>query len=306
MLGCSIRFWGRPPMHHVLAEYGLRLTYLRNPSVVDDLDTDRVLEDLSDDTLDGDVFPWLAGHQLNDHDHLILATDRHTGQYLGVLGACDGATTGEEFLILEAAFVAAAARGQNLLRRMIALALLRIGSLGPLPSAIAASTRSPICYRILRGIAHSFSQASLFPEPANVPINFHAATLAQRIAHEIHPNCRFQITTSTIRGAAPPVDLRQYQALSNDLEIDGLFDPHMQPADEILVVLDLRGGGEATILDDARLLYRARSVHTSSRAPSASTGHFRLANGTRRVPTVIGTNDAPNSDGKSFTSAKTP
>jgi hypothetical protein len=269
-------------MDHVLTEYGLRLTYLRNPSVADDLDTDRVLADLSDDTLDGDVSPWLASDQLHDHDHLILATDRHSGRYLGVLGACDVATADDEFLILQSAFVVATARGQNLLRRMIALALLRIGGLGPLPSAIAACTRSPICYRVLRGITRGFTHAAFFPEPAHVPINLQAATLARRIAREIHPNCRFQINTSTIRGSAPPIDLRRYQTPPNGLETDDLFGPYMQPADRMLAVLDLRGADEATILDDARLIYRARSVHTSSRVSSGSSGHFPLANEARR------------------------
>jgi hypothetical protein len=292
-------------MDHVLTEYGLRMTYLRNPSVVDDLDTDHVLEDLFDGALDGDVLPWLAGHQLNDHDHLILATDRHTGRYLGVLGACDGATTGEEFLILEVAFVAPKARGQNLLRRMIALALLRIGGLGPLPSAIAACTRSPICYHVLRGITRGFTHAAFFPEPAHFPINLHSATLAQRIAREIHPNCRFQINTSTIRGSVPPIDLRQYQTPPNGLETNGLFGQYMQLNDQTLVVIDLRGRDEATILDDARLLYRARPVHTSLGPSSGSTNRFRLRNEARRVPTMIGASDAPSSGGIPATSTRT-
>jgi hypothetical protein len=44
-------------MDHVLTEHGLRLTYLRNSDVIDDLDQDRILEDLSDDTTDGDPLP---------------------------------------------------------------------------------------------------------------------------------------------------------------------------------------------------------------------------------------------------------
>ena len=47
-------------------------------------------------------------------------------------------------------FVASAARGQNMMRRMTALAVLRIGGIGAVPSVIAACTRNPICYRIVR------------------------------------------------------------------------------------------------------------------------------------------------------------
>src|SRR5579871_1608988 len=100
-------------MDHVLREYGLRMTYLREPHVFDDLDQDRILDDLSDGMSDGYLLPWL--HQgLTSYDHLVLVTDRSSGRYLGFLAANDGATTRESFLSLEMAFVAAAARGHQL------------------------------------------------------------------------------------------------------------------------------------------------------------------------------------------------
>ena len=45
-----------------------------------------------------------------------------------------------------------------------------------------------------------FTGAVFFPDPDSVAINFHTATLAQRIAREISPNHRFQATTGTLRG----------------------------------------------------------------------------------------------------------
>jgi hypothetical protein len=293
-------------MDHVLTEHGLRLTYLRNPSVTDDLDQDRILEDLYDDTLSGDVHPWFTGRQLTDHDHLILVTDRHSSRYLGVLGACDGTTASEDFLILNTAFVTVTARGQNLLRRMIALALLRIGSLGTTPSVIAACTHSPICYRILRGIAHRFTQATFFPGPGDVPINFHTATLAQRIAREIYPNSRFQTTTSTIRGAVPSIDPRRYRYHLDDPQIKGLFGQHMQPADRILAVLDLRGEDETTILDDARRLYRTRQEPCPAGASPRRTGHFLSVKEPQGVGPIAGTNKSSRRDRTFPTSAGAP
>ena len=277
-------------MDHVLTEYGLRLTYLREPSAIDDLDQDRILDDLSDDSLEGDFLPWLTRYKLADYDHLILVTDRCSGRYLGILGACDGATNCEEFLLLETAFVAATARGHNLLRRMIALALLRIGSLGTAPSVVAACIRSPICYHVLRGIAHRITQATFFPELADVSINFHTATLAQRIAREIYPNSRFQVTAGIIRGAAPPADLRHYRHPSNNLQIDGLLCQTMQPADQILAVLDLRGADETTIFDHARRLYRARQEAGSAGDSASRTSHLPMKK-RQRIDGGVGTSD---------------
>src|SRR3954447_10312519 len=111
---------GKLPMEHVLAEHGLCLTYLCDPNALDELDQDRILEDLSDDA-DGDPLPWLTRYRMADYDHLVLVTDRCSGRYLGFLAATDGATARDEFLLLETAFVNPAARGQNLLRRMVAL-----------------------------------------------------------------------------------------------------------------------------------------------------------------------------------------
>jgi hypothetical protein len=241
-------------MDHVLTECGLRLTYLRDHQAIDELDQDRVLEDLSEDASDDDAIPWLAQCRLADYDHLVLAADRFTGRYLGFLAANNGTTTLEDFLLLQTTFVATAARGQNLMRRMIALAMLRIGGLGAVPMVVAACTRNPLCYRILQDTARRFTRAVFFPDRDSVAINFQAATLAQRIARVVGPNCRFQVTAGTIRGFSP-ADRRP---ISSDRQIDTLFGQHMQPADRMLAILDLRAADEATIFEDARRIYRSR------------------------------------------------
>lgn len=246
-------------MDHVLAEHGLRLTYLCDPNAIDELDQDHILEDVSDDTPDGDPLPWLTRYRFSDYDHLVLVTDQPTGRYLAFLAAKDGATTREDFLLLETAFVAPVARGQNLMRRMIALAMLRIGGIRAVPSVIAACTRNPICYRIMRQTARHFSGATFFPDQDSVAINFQTATLAQRIAREISPNQRFQATTGTICGGMMvAAGASRYRALAHDPQFDKLFGWGLQPADRMLAVLDLRREDEPTILDDARRLYRSR------------------------------------------------
>jgi hypothetical protein len=246
-------------MDHVLTEQGLCLTYLCDANAIDELDQDRILDDLTDDTPDGDPFPWLTRYRLADYDHLVLVTDRSCGRYLAFLAAKDGATTREDFLLLETAFVTPVARGQNLMRRMIALAMLRIGGIRAAPSVIVACTRNPICCRIMRETARHFTGAALFPDPDSVAINFHTATLAQRIAREIGPNHRFQVTTGTMRGGmVAGAGVGQYRPLARDPQFDRLFGQWLQPADRMLAMLDLRGEDEATILDEARRLYRSR------------------------------------------------
>ena len=245
-------------MDHVLTEHGLRLTYLRDPSVIHDLDQDRILDDLTDDTPDGDPLPWLTRSRLMDYDHLVLVTDRSSGRYLAYLAANDGTTTREDFLLLETAFVSTIARGQNLMRRMIALTMLRIAGMGAVPSIIAACTRNPICYRIMRQTACHFARATFSPNPDDAVINFRTATLAQRIVRQINPNCRLQVSTGTIRGTVVAPGAGYRRRLSADAHIDSLFGHQMQPATRMLAVLDLRASDEATILDDARRLYRSK------------------------------------------------
>src|SRR4029077_2784119 len=95
---------GRLSMNHVLAEHGLCLTYLCDPHAIDELDQDNILDDLSDDTPNGDPLPWLTRCRLADYDHLVLVTDQPSGRYLGFLAATDGATPRDGFLFLETAF----------------------------------------------------------------------------------------------------------------------------------------------------------------------------------------------------------
>jgi hypothetical protein len=243
-------------MDHVLTEYGLRLSYVRNPKAYEELDQDRILDDLSDDTSDVDPLPWFGRHGLTGYDHVVVVTDRSSGRYRAFLAANDRATQREEFLCLETTFVAAAARGQNLTRRMIAFAMLRVGGLAQMPTIIAACTRNPQYYRIMRGLAHRITGTTFFPNPESNTIDFHAATLAQRIARALGANHRLQATSGTVRGRMTATG---YSApISYDPEIDLLFSRQMRPADRMLSVLDFRGGDEATILDDARRIYRSR------------------------------------------------
>lgn len=223
-------------MEHMLAEQGLCLTYLCNPQV-DEFDQDRILEDLSEDAA-SDPLQYLPRCFLADYDHLVLVTKRSSGRYVAFLAADDGATSCEDFLLLKTAFVVPSARGHNLMQRMIALAVLRIGGIRSLPSAIVACTRDPIFHRIMRNTARRITQATFYPDTDSVVVNFHAAALARRVAQVIQPDQRFLEMTGTTAGPA--------------------HRPWVKPANRMMAVLDLRGGAEAVIFDDARRIYRSR------------------------------------------------
>ena len=229
-------------MEHVLAERGLCLTYLCDPTAIDELDQDRILDDLSEDT-DNGPYPWLTRSHLADHDHLILVSDRSSGRHIALLAADDCATEREDFLLLETVFVTPAARGQNLARRMIALALLRIGGIRAVPSVVAAATRDPVCHRILRGVARRFTTARFYPDLDSTTINFHTATLARRIAREIRPRQLCQALA---------------QPFARDPRFASMFGPCGPSSHHVLAILDMRGQDETTIFDDARRLYRSR------------------------------------------------
>lgn len=244
-------------MDHVLSAYGLRMTYLREPRAIKELDQERVLDDLSDEAPDGYLLPGLNRHQFTDCDHLVLVASRSTGRYLGFLAANDRATTQESFLSMETAFVSAAARGHHLLRRMIALTVLRIAGMSTAPSVIVACARDPLCYEIMYDTAQRFSRAVFFPNPESATIDFKAATLAQRIAREVAPNHRLQAATGALKGG---------MTLAVNGDSDGSLARYPQPAqwplaaptDRVLAMIDLRAADEASVLEDARRIYRAR------------------------------------------------
>jgi hypothetical protein len=243
-------------MDHVLAECGLRLTYLRDPYAIQDLDQDQILHQLSENDPNSEIISWIRCHQLTDYDHVVLAADRWTGQSVGLLVARDETTPSEPFLLMEYAFVAKVARRRNLTRRMIALMILRISGLSSAPAIIAARASTRATYLLLRGLADRFSRSRFFPEPDKVTVSLDTAALARRIAREIYPGLRFGTPFGAIRGATGMMRLAGAPPDRSDSQIDTLFGGNVEATDQILTVLDLRGKDEDSITGDARCLYR--------------------------------------------------
>jgi hypothetical protein len=240
-------------MDTILAEQGLRLSYLRNPSRNVAFDPCRILEDVCQDGMTGAMLPWQNGLRMAASDHLIIASGVDDGRCFGVVAASDLATEREPFLFLDAAYLAPAARASHLLQRLLAFAVLRIAGYAPVPTVVAACVQTPCYMRTLREFSQRFRAASLFPAaPDDVVIDLGMASLARRVVRVVRPASRHAATSFVCSAAGAA----RYSMSSTST---------MQRMEETLVVLDLSMADDATILDDARKVYRARPKHSPRR-----------------------------------------
>ena len=80
-------------------------------------------------------------------------TERSSGREQGILIAGDRETTMEPFLLLDTIPAAAAPEDPAILRRMIAVAILRMTRLGQMPGVVATRTHIPALCHALRNWA---------------------------------------------------------------------------------------------------------------------------------------------------------
>jgi len=242
-------------MDTILAEQGLRLGYLRNPSRSEAFDPCRILEDVCEDGMAGAMLPWQNGLRMAESDHLIVATGIGDGRCFGAIAATDLATEREPFLFIDAAYLAPGVRASNLLQRMLAFAMLRVAGNAAVPNVIAACVQAPYYARELREFGQRFTAASLFPAaPDAVVIDLGMASLARRIVRVVRPASRREITLRfRLTTAASAARLPAAIATGGN------------QMDETLLVIDLSMADDATILEDARKLYRARPKSSARR-----------------------------------------
>ncbi len=253
-------------MDHVLAEQGLRLTYLRDSRTIDALDHELILEDLVEGTPSGEQPACGVRSVLSDYDHLVLASDVETGQVLGLLGGRDGDCATGTFLLLETGFVVASARGTNLLRRMTALALLRIAGLGALPGSVVALTRNPAGYHVLRTMSQALSGTKFAPAPDEGVVSIADALLIRDIAVALGHPLHYGAMLAALR-AVPPAAVRLQQP-SGVTHTASIFASRLTE-EPILAALDLRGAPEARLLADVRRLYRTKARRPTVHAAAA-------------------------------------
>jgi hypothetical protein len=243
-------------MGHTLTQADLRLTYFRDPFAIEAIDQEQVIQELLRGTEPDDAARWLGRRLFTDYHHFVLASDRY-GRTLAILGARDGTTPSEHFLLLETGFVAAALRSRGLMRRMIALVMLRAAAEGTAPQVIATRTCSSVWLHMLRGLAAGFAGCVFFPQVDEPAVNLRTAALAQRIAREIGRGFRLDMSSGMLRRA--PAELAQGQpSLSRDPLIESLFGQEYASSHDILTVLDLRAETQTEIVEAARAIHRKR------------------------------------------------
>jgi hypothetical protein len=240
-------------MDTILAEQGLRLSYLHDPSESEAFDPCRILDDLCDDGMSGAMLPWQNGLRMAWSDHLVLATGSNDGRCCGVVAASDLATEHEPFLFLDAAYLAPVARASQLLQRMLAFTMLRIAGDAAVPTVIAACVQTQCYARSLRDLGQRFKRAALFPAaPGDVVIDLGMASLARRIVRVVRPGSRYEAATGIFCSVGCTGAVHHAGGVAKPTPASS---HHMQ---ETLVVVDLSKLDEAAILDEARKLYRMR------------------------------------------------
>lgn len=240
-------------MEHILADQGLRVTCLTDPHRIDELDQDRIFADLSDGSVAGSLLPWHSRPRLHDQDFLVLVSSHRDNRYLGLLAASERATEREPFLLLESAYVTPGARGRNLFQRMIAFAVLCIARHDTVPTVIAACAHGEACRHSLQELHRHFTAASVFPRPNTTVIDFGMAGLAQRVARVIRPGAVYEAGSGLFRTAGA------------NAAIGAPWNRLPRPAEQTLVLVDLGARDDATIVKEARRLYRSRPNRTAIR-----------------------------------------
>jgi hypothetical protein len=122
-------------MQYLLAGSRLRLTYLQDRRALAEINWPSVYEDLADAGTPMNYSRWC---ELDALTHVVLASDRTTGRYAGVLGVRRRTTAGEPWLLVEIALARPGETDTMLSRALLAHILARIVCLDGKPVALAA------------------------------------------------------------------------------------------------------------------------------------------------------------------------
>jgi hypothetical protein len=241
----------------ILTEHNIQLTCLNEPHMIETLDIDQLVEDLTDGT--PPVF--LTPERICMQDLIVVAVLVKPGtnarakvgaksgakptRYLGLLGARDDTAGGQAFLRLDMACVSPAVRGQRLVSRLLARAAAeRIGR----TPILAARTATPSWFRALRHFANDLAGTAFHPAPAGAVISLRAAALARRIAGALCPEHRHDIATGVLHGkwTVPALPLRRHA--SADAWCEAMRDAAPMLAERLLAVIDLSDVARSTLL----------------------------------------------------------
>ena len=247
-------------MDHTLAECGLRLRYLRGSRVLGVVDRQRLLADLLTGAPPSEAAALFVRPQLAEYAHVVVAYDLGTGTAIGLLCAHDHQASRGTFLWLESGFVAQTARGQNLLRRMIAVMLIRIVSQASAPVAVATMTPSPVGVHVLQQMAAWLPDARFAPTAEGAIVDLGAVALARDITATLGRRFVYEQASRSVTAGLEV--LQTAQAV-------GYASRAIVAASPMLAMLDLRTSCEGALIADLRKLYRMPPGR-SLRMPSAN------------------------------------
>ena len=139
-------------------------------------------------------------------DHAVIAVHRRSGRSLGLLTAKVHVTGDETFMHLSVAGLQFGDQGSTLLRRMVALLLLRLVGLEKLPDAIVLDWWDADLCPVLRDLAAKCTGARVYPEADTTVVSLPTAALSHRVARFLgQPRAKIPNGAS---GALLVVDLR--------------------------------------------------------------------------------------------------
>ena len=161
-------------MDHFLAKTQIRLTYLQDRRALADINWPSVFDDLADAGLPLHQWRWC---DLDGFTHVVLATDRDTKQYVGVLGLTEKTTAQEPWLQVETVIVRPN-ESSALSCAMLAHVLARVVCLDGKPAAIAGSRafREALCALSLK-----IRAAGLYPPTGTNVVALETARLGRGI-----------------------------------------------------------------------------------------------------------------------------
>jgi hypothetical protein len=162
-------------MHHLLAGTHIRLTYLQDRRALRAIDWPGVFDDLVDAGTKLNNWRWC---DLDGLTHVVLATDRETGQHAGVLGLTEQKTAPEPWLMIENVLVRPKELDGPLPCAMLAHALARIVCLDGKPSAMASPRASR---NSLYDLGWHISAAAMHPPADGNVVALEAARLGRSL-----------------------------------------------------------------------------------------------------------------------------
>jgi hypothetical protein len=162
-------------MQYLLAGSRLRLTYLQDRRSLANINWPSVYEDLADA---GTIMNYSRWCELDALTHVVLASDRMTGRYAGVLGVRRCMTAGEPWLLVEIALTRPGETDIMLSRALLAHILARIVCLDGKPVALAAPRTAQAG---MLDLHQAIQGAEVHPPFESNVISLHTGRLAREV-----------------------------------------------------------------------------------------------------------------------------